>query len=170
MSGAFGRELPAERPRTPDAAYGVPAEGGSMIAWGDSVLRLQAAEAYWLATIGPGRTPHVVPVWGVIVDDELYLETGAANTAKVRHLAVEPAVAVHLDGINDALILHGRAVACRPGPALAEALVAAFSAKYRDYSPAPNDWDDGGLHRIEPHVMFAWRDMPSATRWRFPTA
>jgi len=29
MSGAFGHPVPAERPRTPDVDYGVPAEGGS---------------------------------------------------------------------------------------------------------------------------------------------
>ena len=40
----------------------------------------------------------MVPVWGVLVDDDLYLETGAANTKKVRNLAANPAVAVHLVG------------------------------------------------------------------------
>ena len=78
------------------------------------VERLRTAEAYWLATTGPDRAPHVVPVWGVLVDDDLYLETGAANTKKVRNLAANSAVAIHLDGINDALIVHGTAVACRP--------------------------------------------------------
>ncbi len=168
MPGAFARELPAERPRTPDAAYGVPTDGGSMIDWAHTVGRLRDAEAYWLATTRPDGSPHVVPVWGVIVDDDLYLETGAANTAKVRDLAVHSAVAVHLDGVNDAVILHGRAIACRPDTALGGMLATAFAAKYPNYAPAASDWDDGGLHRIEPQVMLAWRDMPSATRWRFP--
>jgi len=169
MSGAFGHALPAERPRTPDVDYGVPAEGGSMIGWSESVERLRTAEAYWLATTAPDRAPHVVPVWGVLVGDDLYLETGAANTKKARNLAADPAVAVHLDGVNDALIVHGIAVACMPDPDLGKALAAAFHAKYSGYEPGPNDWDDGGLHRIEPRVMLAWSDMPTATRWRFPT-
>jgi hypothetical protein len=168
MSGAFGQAPPAERPRTPDADYGVPAEGGSMIGWAASVERLRTAEAYWLATTGPDQAPHVVPVWGVVVGDELYLETGAANTKKARNVAANPAVAVHLDGINDALIVHGIAVSCRPDPDLGTALAAAFHAKYSGYEPGPGDWDDGGLHRIDPRVMLAWRDMPTATRWRFP--
>ena len=105
MGGAFGHAPQAERPRTPDVDYGVPAEGGSMIGWAESVERLRTAEAYWLATTGPDRAPHVVPVWGVLVGDDLYLETGAPNTKKARNLAANPSVAVHLDGINDALIV-----------------------------------------------------------------
>ena len=168
MSGSFSEAPPVERPRTPDVAYGVPAEGGSMIGWAESIDRLRAAEAYWLATTGPDRAPHVVPVWGVIVGDDLYLETGAPSTKKARNLAAEPSVAVHLDGVNDALIVLGAAVACRPDAALGGALAAAFHAKYAGYTPGADDWDGGGLHRIEPRVMLAWRDMPTATRWRFP--
>jgi hypothetical protein len=169
VNGAFATELPAERPRTPDAGYGVPAEGGPMIGWAACVERLRTAEAYWLATAGPDRAPHVVPVWGVLVDDDLYLETGQAQTKKVRNIEVNPAVAVHLDGVNAALIVHGNAVACRPDSAFGGVLAAAFHAKYPGYTPASADWDDGGLHRIEPRVMLAWGDMPTATRWRFPT-
>jgi hypothetical protein len=168
VAGAFAVELPPERPRTPDASYGVPVEGGELIDWRACIDRLRAAEAYWLATTRADGAPRVVPVWGVMVDDDLYLETGAANTAKSRHIEANPAVAVHLDGVNDALILHGRAVACRPGVALGASLAHAFAAKYKGYTPAPGDWDDGGLHRLEPEVMLAWRDMPTATRWRFP--
>ena len=167
MSGAFGHTRPAERPRTPDVEYGVPAEGGTMIGWSESVERLRTAEAYWLATTGPDGAPHVVPVWGVLVDDDLFLETGAPNTKKVRNLAANPAVAVHLDGVNQALIVLGTAVAWRPDADLGNALASAFHAKYAGYSPAATDWEDGGLHRIEPRVMLAWGGMPTATRWRF---
>jgi hypothetical protein len=170
MTGAFSREVPSERPRTPDASYGVPTDGGEMVDWTASVERLRTAEAYWLATTGPDGAPHVVPIWGVLVDGDLFLETGGADTAKARHLAINPAVAVHLDGTNDTLIVHGRAIPCRPDPALATSLVEAMRIKYRGYSPGPTDWDGGGLHRLEPRVMLAWRDMPTATRWRFPPA
>jgi nitroimidazol reductase NimA-like FMN-containing flavoprotein (pyridoxamine 5'-phosphate oxidase superfamily) len=167
VPGAFALEPPAERPRTPDTSYGVPAEGGRFIGWATCIGRLRAAEAYWLATTGVDGSPHVVPVWGVIVDDDLYLETGAANTVKARDLARSSLVAIHLDGVNDALIVHGRAEACRPDATLAAALAAAFTSKYKGYAPAPTDWDEGGLHRIHPRVMLAWRDMPTATRWKF---
>ena len=168
MAGAFGHAPPAERPRSPGVDYGVPTDGGSMIDWARSIERLRTADAYWLATTGPDRAPHVVPVWGVLVNDDLYLETGAPNTKKVRNLGANPAVAVHLDGVNDALIVHGVAVSCKPDADLGNALATAFHAKYSGYAPAAADWDDGGLHRLEPRVMLAWGDMPTATRWRFP--
>jgi hypothetical protein len=168
VTGPFGLELPAERPRTPDTSYGVPAEGGSMIDWSDCVERLRAAEAYWLATTAPGGSPHVVPVWGVLIEGELFLETGDPNTAKARNLAANRGAAVHLDGINDALILLGRALPTLPDPMLGAALASAFAAKYKDYAPEPTGWDEGGLHRFAPRVMLAWREMPTATRWRFP--
>jgi hypothetical protein len=167
LAGAFATEPPRERPTTPDRTYGVPSDGGEMIDWARCIDRLRHAEAYWLATVSVSDHPRVVPVWGVLVDDDLYLETGAPNTAKVRDIAANDAVAVHLDGVNDALIVHGRAADCRPESELGQQLAAAFAAKYTDYRPDPREWDGGGLHRLEPRVMLAWRDMPTATRWRF---
>ena len=86
----------------------------------------------------------------------------------MRNLATNPAVAVHLDAVDDALIIHGIGVACRPDADLGSALAAAFTVKYPGHAPAPADWDDGGLHRVVPRVMLAWRHMPTATCWRFP--
>ena len=56
----------------------------------------------------------------------------------------------------------------RPGE-LATALCGAFAAKYEGYTPTPDDWGPsghGGLARIDPQTVLAWRDMPTATRWR----
>jgi hypothetical protein len=47
-------------------------------------------------------------------------------------------------------------------------LASAFHGKYKSYEPTSTEWDAGGLHRIVPRIMLAWRDMPTATRWRFP--
>ena len=138
-----------------------------MVAWSDVVGRLTSAEAYWLATVTPSGRPHVVPIWGVLVGDELYLETGAPATVKNRNLAANPAVAVHLDGINDAVIVMGIAEPIRPDPDLGAQIAAAFKAKYSGYAPGPTDWDSGGLVRIAPETILAWREMPTATRWRF---
>jgi hypothetical protein len=40
------------------------------------------------------------------------------------------------------------------------------AAKYPGYAPAPHDWDGGGLYRVVPHTVLAWREMNTATRWR----
>jgi hypothetical protein len=141
-----------------------------MVDWTSVVERLRAASAYWLATVTRSHGPHVVPVWGVLVRDDLYLEIGAPETAKARNLAANPAVAVHLDGVDDAVIVLGTAAPVRPDPDLGTELAATFRAKYAGYLPGPTAWDGGGLVRIEPATLLAWRDMPTATRWRFPAA
>ena len=166
--GAFAEPPKAERPTTPGPDYGVPAKGGRMIEWAAVVERLRSAQAYWLATVTPTARPHVVPIWGVMVQDDLYLETGALTTAKNRNLAANAAIAVHLDGADDAVIVMGTAEPARPDRELGTLLAAAFSAKYKGYSPGPADWDAGGLIRVDPTTILAWRDMPTATRWRLP--
>ena len=170
MSGAFAKMPPTERPRTPDVAYGVPIDGGSMIGWAECVERLRMAEAYWLATTGPDRAPHVVPVWGVLVDDDLYLETGAAEHE-------EGAQPRRQSGRGHSSGRHQRRLDRPRHRRRMQARCLILETPWRQpsmpstraTSRARADWDEGGLHRIEPRVMLAWRDMPTATRWRFPT-
>jgi hypothetical protein len=69
--------------------------------------------------------------------------------------------------VNDVVIVRGEAIDVRPAVALGQELAAAFSAKYPDYHPKPESWRDGRLVQIKPSAIFAWHDMPTATRWRF---
>ena len=167
MGGAFSREPPRDRPDSPPPSYGVPVHGGAFIEWDHVVERLRSATDYWLATVSADGRPHVVPIWGVVVDDELYLEIGAPETRKSRNLVSNDRVVVHLDDAHDAVILHGRAQATAPDGELGTALASAFRGKYPGYEPGPTDWAHGGLVRIEPATLLAWGDMPTATRWRF---
>ena len=166
-SGAFGAEPTRERPDSPPPSYGVPRSGGRFVEWGHVVERLTGAEAYWIATVTPSRRPHAVPIWGVLMGGELYLETGAPQTIKNRNLASNPAVSVHLDGANDAVIVTGTAVPVRPAAPLEAELIDAFHAKYPGYAPEPGGWDGGGLVRVAPSTVLAWAEMPTATRWRW---
>lgn len=165
--GAFAEEPPRERPDSPPKSYGVPRRGGTFIEWPDVIERLRSASGYWLATVTPGGRPHVVPIWGVVVGDDLFLETGAPDTIKNRNLAVNTEIAVHLDGVNDVVLVRGRATPAAPDADLGAEMAAAFHEKYLGYEPGPTDWDRGGLIRIEPATLLAWREMPTATRWRF---
>jgi Pyridoxamine 5'-phosphate oxidase len=164
---ALCREPRRDRPSSPPESYGVPRQGGVFVDWQHVVGRLRGAEAYWLATVTPTGRPHVVPIWGVVVSDDLFLETGAPETIKRRNLEENRRVVVHLDDVNDVIIVRGEAVDVRPAVALGQELAVAFTAKYPDYHPGPESWRDGGLVQIEPSVILAWHDMPTATRWRF---
>jgi hypothetical protein len=165
--GAFGVEPTRERPESPPRSYGVPRRGGTFVAWDHVIGRLRSAEAYWLTTVTPGGRPHAVPIWGVMVGDDLYLETGAPETRKNRNLEGNRHILVHLDGVNDAVIVRGEAVMIVPPRELGSALAAAFHTKYSGYDPEPGGWDGGGLIRVAPSTLLAWGDMPTATRWRW---
>ena len=167
IGGAFSHPPPPERPTTPGALYGVPVDGGELCSWDDVIERLRAARAYWLATVSPAARPQVVPVWGALVGDDLYLEAGSTPTSKSRNLEANPEIQVHLDDFDDVVIIRGRAEPIVPGPALGIALADAMHAKYVDYAPSPTEWDGGGLIRVIPRTILAWRDMPTATRWQF---
>lgn len=162
----FEREPPRERPDSPPASYGVPRVGGAYVDWSHVIDRLGRATAYWLGTVTPDGRPHVVPIWGVLVDHELYLETGAPDTVKNRNLVANDEVVVHLDDPDDVVILRGRAVPVAPAAGLGAALARTFTAKYPGYEPTASAWAEGGLVRVDPRTVLAWRDMPSATRWR----
>ncbi len=45
----------------------------ALVVWSQVAERLAPARSYWLGTTMPGGAPHVAPVWGVVVDEVLYL-------------------------------------------------------------------------------------------------
>jgi nitroimidazol reductase NimA-like FMN-containing flavoprotein (pyridoxamine 5'-phosphate oxidase superfamily) len=167
----FAIEPRRERPDGPPPSYGVPPEGGVFIEWPTVTERLATAEAYWLGTVTPDGRPHVVPVWGILFENDFFLETGSPATRKNRNLAANRNVVVHLDGINDALIVRGTAERVPSDQAFRGRLAAAMKQKYGgnypDYEPEPDRWDQGSAWRINPESVLAWREMPTATRWRF---
>lgn len=125
-----------------------------------------ASRNYWVASVGPQNRVHAMPIWGVLIDDDLYLETDP-RTRKARNIAVNPSVAVHLEDGDQVVIVEGLARAHAPDADLGAKLAAAFSGKYSGYDRAPNCWDGGGMDFVDPLVVFAWRGMPTALRWRF---
>jgi hypothetical protein len=165
--GRFATEPPRERPDSPPKSYGVPRKGGTFIEWSHVIDRLTSAEGYWLGTVTPGDRPHVVPIWGCFVAGDLYLETGAPSTIKNRNLRANQNVFVHLDDVNDVVLVRGTAVEIQPSRELGEALAAAMGGKYKGYDPTPDSWDNGGMWRVEPETVIAWKAMPTSTRWRF---
>lgn len=165
--GRFAVEPPRERPDSPPKSYGVPRRGGEFVEWSHVIERLTSAEGYWLGTVTAGGRPHVVPIWGCFVAGDLYLETGDPNTIKNRNLRFNKNVFVHLDDVNDVVLVRGTAVEIAPSPELGEALAAAMGGKYAGYDPTPDSWDGGGMWRIEPETVIAWSTMPTSTRWRF---
>lgn len=159
-------EPQAERPAMP-ASYGIArAMTGAMVPWADVVQRLTAARNYWVGTTRPDGRPHASPVWGLWFEDALHFCTDAAS-AKGRNLAANPAVALHLESGDDAVMLEGAVEVVTESGVLGR-FVAAYHQKY---GIAP-DLSSGAapVYRVRLTLALAWReaDFPeSATRWRF---
>ena len=58
--------------------------------------RLRSERTIWLITVAPDGTPSVRPVW-FVWDGECFLVFSRPNAAKVRHIAENPKVCLHLD-------------------------------------------------------------------------
>jgi hypothetical protein len=129
--------------------------------------QLAAAGTYWVVA-RPRATPHPRPVWGVWLEDRVYLSLGSPLLRA--ELADDPRVAVHLDSGTDVVVLEGRVT----GERADDAVVREYDHKY--------DWDYdadeyGPFTEITPETVVAWRaggwagrDGFNATaRFRFPT-
>jgi hypothetical protein len=98
-------------------------------------------------------------VWGVVIDDVLYLYS-ERRTLKSRNLAADPRVLVHLENAEDVVIVRGTAEDIGT-PAEVPAVVAGLSAKYtgeedKQYLPAA-DPDFDVVYAIRPQSAKMWR-------------
>lgn len=159
----------ADRPTMPDG-YGLPDTDEGLLPWAWAEQRLAAAGTYWFSTTRPDGRPHAMPAWAVWLDRRLYFD-GSPETRRMRNLAANPHVAVHLEDGTRALIVEGTAAEVgRPHRALAERLAARFGELFGElgYRPEPDGWDGGGLYAVTPAVAFGWERFPTdCTRWRF---
>jgi hypothetical protein len=159
----------SRRPVMPDG-YGVPEISEGTLPWSFAEERLQTARNYWIGSVRPSGRPHAMPVWGVWMDQKLYMD-GSPETRRSRNIASNPAVVVHLESGDQVVIVEGEAYAAgKPDPELAKRLAQAYSEKYAasGYQPEPGIWDQGGLYVVYPHTAFAWTKFPSdSTKWIF---
>ncbi len=153
--------------------YGVPTEVDGLLDWSDVVERLVSSDQYWMATTRPDGRPHVVPRWGVWLDDRLYYD-GSPQTLHVKNLTRNPACSLHLESGWEVVIVDGESnAAVAPGPNLGGRIAEAMGDKYgaKGYAPEPDAWDGpdtGGLRVFTPHKAIAWFDFPKdVTRFHF---
>lgn len=131
----------------------------AFVAWSQVAERLASARSYWLGTTTPGGAPHAAPVWGVVLDEVLYLYT-ERSTVKARNIAVDPRVVVHLESGDDVVIVRG--IADDLGtPVQVPHIVTALDGKYpapahRQYLPSAEPAFDV-VYAIRPESAMLWR-------------
>lgn len=169
------REPKVERPQVPEG-YGMPLDGEGLLPWTWAEEKLRTAKNFWFGTTRPNGRPHASPVWAVWHDGALYFD-GSDQARRMKNIAANPEVAVHLESGDEVVILEGRAevVPAPPPRELAEQVAVLYAEKYRDheYAPAVDQWDGGGLYVMHPRIGLGWVLQPgnefgrTYTRWRF---
>ncbi|MGA7295775.1 MAG: pyridoxamine 5'-phosphate oxidase family protein [Terriglobales bacterium] len=154
----------ADRPFAP--GYGIvgPEDGKGLLPWSWVARKMNGCRTFWLATIHSERQrPHVMPVWGVWVDDAFYFSTGR-KSRKGQNLAANAACTITNDEGEEAVIVEGEARELKSKPEL-ERVAAAYKTKYK--------MDPRGMgepiFRVAPYRVFGFveKSFPqSATRWK----
>lgn len=156
----------ASRPHMP--GYGIlDADAGrGLLPWSWAAERMAKSHNYWVATTRPDGRPHVMPVWGVWLDDGFYFSTGA-GTRKAQNLAANPRCVVCSECADEAIIVEG---------VVEEVTAQSLPPQFKDAYVEKYKWDvdpsEGGIYVVRPRVAFAFIENAddfagSATRWRF---
>jgi nitroimidazol reductase NimA-like FMN-containing flavoprotein (pyridoxamine 5'-phosphate oxidase superfamily) len=128
---------------------------------------MNGCRTFWLATIHPGTAgaqprPHVMPVWGVWLDDAFFFSTGR-KSRKGQNLTTNPACTVTNDCGEEAVIIEGEARQVDDAAAL-EQVAAVYKKKYKMDPRGMNE----PIFEVRPRKVFGLieKSFPkSATKW-----
>ena len=135
----------------------------SSLSWTWAVKHFSKAHNYFLATTRSDGRPHVMPVWGVLLDRSFYFSTGR-RSRKSKNLAVNPHCVVCPENASEAIVFEGVARDIGEG-SLRRRYLAAYKKKY-DYDVSDSK---DPIYEVQPRVVFGIGEAGSAnpTRWRF---
>jgi general stress protein 26 len=152
----------ASRPQIPD--YGISKSKKGMLPWKWAADRLGKSKQYWVATVRADGSPHVMPVWGIWMENAFYFSTGR-KTRKARNVAANPHCVVCSDDSEEAVIVEGVASELTDAKQLTE-VAKVYKKKYKvDVSAM-----ESPIYCIQPIVVFGMfeKKFPTtATRWKF---
>jgi nitroimidazol reductase NimA-like FMN-containing flavoprotein (pyridoxamine 5'-phosphate oxidase superfamily) len=155
----------ADRPFAPGYGIAGSKDGKGLLPWTWVARKMNGCRTFWLATIHSGQArPHVMPVWGVWLDNAFFFSTGR-KSRKGQNLAGNPACNVANDDGAEAVIVEGVAAQLRDAAALAR-VAAAYKKKYK---MDPRTMSEP-IFIVRPSTVFGFieKSFPkSATRWKF---
>jgi PPOX class probable F420-dependent enzyme len=159
----------ADRPFMP--GYGtLPADQGSgLMPWAEAERRLSLAHDYWVATVRPDGRPHVMPVWGVWLDEQLWFSS-SRRSRKGRNLAADPRCTVTTDDAQNPVVADGLAARVTEPDAIAVFLDAVNSKYDATLTSDFLDPEVNGTYAVRPSTVIALTHgdfQGSPTRWRF---
>jgi PPOX class probable F420-dependent enzyme len=162
-------EPTASRPYMP--GYGIldADSGGGLLAWADAERALAASRNYWVTTAGPDGTPHLMPVWAVWLDGEVWFSS-SLRSRKIRNLAANPRCTVSTEDADNPVIVSGTATVTTDLTEIARFLAASNKKYDVDYRIDFLDPAVNATVRLAPSWAFSLRQgdfAGSPTRWVF---
>src|ERR1700730_15336214 len=100
-----------------------------LLPWAWGVERLTRSHDYWVATVRPDVRPHVMPVWGVWMDDALWFSS-SRGSRKARNLAADAHCTITTDNAYEPVVIEGEA-ALTDDLAAIGAFVTELNRKYK---------------------------------------
>jgi nitroimidazol reductase NimA-like FMN-containing flavoprotein (pyridoxamine 5'-phosphate oxidase superfamily) len=144
--------------------YGVPQSSAGTLPWQWALERLTRSHNYLLTTVRPDGAPHVMPVWGIWLEDAWYFST-AATSRKSGNLEKNANCVVCNDNLEEAVILEGTAQRLKDNEIPKQAFTD-YKAKY--------GWEldpmRGPVWKVKAKTVFAMPEQrfPEAvTKWVF---
>lgn len=155
-------EPKATRPNIP--GYGLPKSTKGLLPWSWADQQLKKSREYFITTVRPDGSPHVMIIWGLWIDNAFYFSTGK-QSVKARNLASNPKCVVSTGRADAAVIVEGEAESIKVPPELN--FFKTYEKKYK--------WDMSGMQEepvfaVRPRVAFGLVEKTfskSATRWVF---
>jgi len=150
------------RPNVP--GYGLPKGVKGLLPWKWAEQRLKKSHNYWITTVKPDGSPHVMVVWGLWLGGRFLFSTGS-KSRKARNLAKNAHCIVSTELAHEAVIVEGEA---QPADdAERKQLLTQYPRKYK--------WDmsemaEEPIFSVRPRVVFAlWEKhfQSKFTRWTF---
>jgi PPOX class probable F420-dependent enzyme len=159
----------ADRPFMP--GYGILAAdaGSGLISWAEAQRRLTGSHDYWCGTVRPDGRPHVMPVWGVWLEEQVWFSS-SRRSRKARNLAADPRCTLTTDDTLNPVVVDGVAARVTDPGAIA-GFLAAMNAKYD--AGLTSDFLDPAVnasYAVRPSTVIALTHgdfTGSPTRWRF---
>lgn len=164
--GPLSGPMRIDRPAIP-AEYGI-TRASRHVEWAHVEERLGADRVYWVATVGPDGRPRIRPIDGLYLDGVIWVG-GSHETRWVRDLTANPRVAIHLDGVDDVIVVDGDAeMLASVDKELAVRLADASNAKFPEYGMTPAFYVKNGAIAVRLRKVITWTDISrDPTRFTF---
>ena len=140
-------------------------QGKGLLPWQWARERLVKSHNYMISTTRPDSSPHMVPVWGIWLDEKFYFST-SRSSRKGRNLAANPNCVVCNEDLHEVVIVEGVAEEL-PDNAIPVPLYDAYPVKYPPWKLDPSL---GPIFVVHPRVVFGFPESDfteASTRWHF---